>query len=267
MQMEFTGESVIAGADTTVGRYLEKLLASGQKPVCPTLFVCRWEPGFEAAADLSVRAVVLLSSHEVYSPEAGEGVDETRPAFTRSEAGRLSLRAEEELGAWCAARGIPFAAARAAWTLGKGTVGFMADLFDRVVAGRYVHLRGNDARISLVTALDVARAMVALAGMQGLYNVSDGRSHTWLELCEAMSANAGARKRMPHLPPKWAGCLSRAFGRLPIVADILDNERFEMMSQTLVLDNSRLVRATGLEFHDTLAVLAGTDSDYPYEDR
>ncbi len=65
--------------------------------------------------------------------------------------------------------------------------GEMRRLFDRVVAGKYLHIRENDARPSLVTAHDCAAAVLALRRqVRGLQcNVSDGRGHRWVDLCEA----------------------------------------------------------------------------------
>ena len=95
----------------------------------------------------------------------------------------------------------PWCARRVCSAPGRGE---MRRLFDRVVAGKYLHIRENDARLSLVTAHDCAAAVLALAGRSGVYNVSDGRGHRWVDLCEAMSANAGEFKRMPRIPARWA---------------------------------------------------------------
>lgn len=249
-----------------VGAYLAKYLESQPSFTHHVLFVCGREPFDPAAGPVAAEAVVLLSSHLVYSPDAGEGVDESRPTFAWSDEGRAMARAEMAAEKWAAAKGIPLAIVRPALTFGRGVDGDMLRLFNRVIRGHYVHIRGNDAKVSLVTALDVARAMAALAGRTGIYNVSDGRAHTWLSLVEAMTANAGAPKRMTHLPEAWALWIRRVFSWLPIVRETLSAEALEPLSRTLVLDNSRVREATGIDFHDTVAVISRTDNTYPYED-
>ena len=271
---------MITGASGLPGRYLHDILKSSAPQPELTLFHCAGTEEDDRAEELNTvatanlldslgddvpRRLVYVSSWQVYSPDAGEGVDETRPTFARSEAGRSKARTELLLEKWAAARGVVLTGVRPALMFGTGIDGSMKRLFDRVVAGRYVHIRGNDAKMSAVTALDVARAMVRLAGTPGIFNISDGRSHTWLSLAEAMSANAGAVKRMPHLPPRWASAAYRWLGSVPWVADALGPGSLEPVSRTLVLDNTRVRQATGMEFHDTIEVIARRSNDYPYE--
>ena len=107
--------------------------------------------------DKMPRQILYLSSHRVYNPDAGEGVDESRMLSPQGEAGRTRALTEQLLGAWTADHDVELTIVRAAYTFGKGIDGEMRRLFDRVVAGRYVHIRGNDACMSAVTAYDVAR--------------------------------------------------------------------------------------------------------------
>ena len=218
-----------------------------------------------AAADLGrLAGIMLLSSWRVYSADAGVGVDESRPTFAWSEEGRAMAQVELRVEKWGRAHGVPVTTVRAGEMFGQGMTGEMARLFARVVRGHYVHIRGNEAKMSAVTALDVARAMVRLVGKPGIYNVSDGREHTWKDLCEAMTANTGVRKRLTVLPEKWARTIYR-FGKwIPAVEEMLSEEALKPMSLTCVLDNRKVREATGMEFHDTLAVIAREDREYPY---
>lgn len=210
-------------------------------------------------------AVVLVSSWQVYSADAGEDIDETRPLWATGEAGKSKARMEREFEEWCRAREIPLTVVRPARMFGNGVKGEMARLFDKVVAGRYVHIRGNEAKVSLVTALDCALAIVALLGKEGIYNVSDGTPHRWVDLCEAMSANAGEFKRMPRLPEKWAATIWKLFPRVPIVQLTLSPEALRPYSVSQTLATDRLRAAVEMRFHNTLDVIAHRDSDYPYE--
>ena len=49
------------------------------------------------------------------------------------------------------------------------------------------------------------------------------------------------------------------------MADALGPGSLEQVSRTLVLDNTRVRQATGMEFHDTIEVIARRSKDYPYE--
>lgn len=273
---------IITWADTMTGHYLEAVLSEGHGPEARTVFHTGGTDEEENAEALNVEAtrrmleelessppanIVYQSSRLVYSPDAGESVDESRPALAVTAAGKAKAQTELLLEKWCATRGVTLTIVRPALMFGTGVDGWLLRLFNRVVRGHYVHIRGNDARTSLVTAYDVARAMVRLAGKPGVYNVSDGKAHRWIDVVEAMTANAGAQKRMTHLPEKWARFIYKWFGTLPIVKETLSPEALEPFGRTLVLDNTRAAAATGLKFYDTVEVIARRDKEYPYENR
>ena len=179
---------------------------------------------------------------------------------------REHVKVEQLFGEWAARHDVTLAIMRPALIFGKGVGAWTQEFFDQVARGHYVHIRGNDARTSVVMASDAARAMVLLAGKTGIYNVSDGRPHTWLSLAEAMAANAGTNKRVILLSAKWADRIFRYFWRIRVVGDALADFVLAEKASTLVLDDSRVREATGMEFYDAIEVIARRDKDYPYED-
>lgn len=279
MEHNIEGNWMLTGGDTMLGRYLRSELAQCEPQPQLTLFHCAGTEE-EAVADALNRQatekllenlpatpqrVVYVSSWQVYSPDAGEGVDESRPTFAWSEVGKSKARTELLLEKWAGQNGATLTIVRPAQMFGTGVDCAMLRLFNRAVSGRYVHIRGNEAKTSAVTALDTARAILKLAGQPGIFNISDGLAHRWIDLVESMTANIGARKRMTHLPEKWASFFYRWFRFLPIVQENLSPEALEPMSRTLVLDNVKVCRATGMDFHNTLEVIARLDKSYPYE--
>lgn len=211
------------------------------------------------------RNLVMVSSWRVYPSDAGENVGETHNTWTSSEAGRTKARAEMEAEKWAARTGACLTIARPARMFGTGVHGDTLRLFNRILNGRYVQIRDNAARTSVVTALDCARCLSLLPGKPGIFNISDGRPCTWEALAEAMGANTGVRKRLVHLPAKWAATIYRFFRFLPIVKESLSPEALEPMSRTLTLDNSKVKEATGIEFFDTLSVISREEKNYPYD--
>lgn len=268
---------IIYGGDSMLRNYIDKLVDSEYTfSGLTSLIITNEQQNNETyvkAAILSMQAsqklpdaVVFISSYEVYSPDAGSMVDETRPTFTHTNRGIDYLRAEKLLEEWCGEHHIPLAILRMAHMFGKGIDGDMLRLFNRVVRGHYVHIRDNDSKLSAVTAHDAAKVSLRVAGFNGIFNISDGREHTWLELAEAMSANTGCRQRMTHLPRKWAAVIYRYLGFLPIVKETLSPEALEPVSKTLTFDNHKISEVTGMEFFDTLAVIAREEKNYPYEE-
>lgn len=228
------------------------------------------------------RRLVYVSSHRVYAPDAGEAVTEGRALLPADAAGRSKVRGESAVKHWCAEHGVECIVVRPARMLGEGVHGELARLFDRVMATRYVHVRGNDAAISLITAYDMAEILARLGevampeGVSYLeLNASDGKAHRWIDLCEAMTENAGARKRMPTLPADWAKWGLRLLGWIPSVREMIGGETQKPVSATQILDTTRLHELLGgndstdrtpLILHDTLAVLSRRDPGYPYRE-
>lgn len=213
------------------------------------------------------RALTYISCYSVYSPDAGEMADETTPLDAADETGRSKALAEKEARLWARAAGVPLTILRPGLMFGTGVSGLAAEMFKDVIAGRYIHVRGQEGRISVVTALDVADAVAKTAGIDGVFNVADDSSPRWLDLAEAMSANAGALKRMVTLPPKWADQAWRFCRAIPAVAASLRPAVRERRSVSLTLNSAKLRQTVDWHHHNTLEVLARTDRDYPYQEK
>lgn len=210
---------------------------------------------------------VFVSSWEVYSPDSGEDVKEDHQLWASTKVGQSKARAEDLVSKWCADRNVMLTILRPARMFGKGVKGEMKSLFNDVVNSRYIHVRGNEARLSLVCALDVAQAICRLHSVGGVYNVSDGRGAKWIELAEAMSANCGAMKRQTFLPEKWATAAWKFSSWLPAVKVSLSPETLARRSKTLTISNEAL-RKTVADWvpFPTIDVINRQNREYPYQD-
>lgn len=102
---------------------------------------------------------------------------------------------------------------RPAHIVGTGMDGIPRMIVNGIARGTYFHVEGNDARISVVHALDVARLARTVATAGGEYRFSDNSNPTVTELAEALSVRVN-HKRIPTLSPKWARIASRFGGWL-----------------------------------------------------
>lgn len=207
--------------------------------------------GLEKSAALPSQ-IIYISSYEVYSADAGNLIEETHPTWATTKTGQSKALGEEAVNSWGRKNNVAVTIIRPARMFGAGVSGPTLRLFNEVVHGRYVHIRGNDAKISLVSSPDAANAVIALIGIPGIYNLSDGKEHKFIDMVEAMSENDGALRRMTHLPAAWAAKIYKFFSALPIVHDSLDPEKLKIRSKTMTLSNKRIVDTTGLQFVDTL---------------
>lgn len=213
------------------------------------------------------KELVYVSSWEVYSQDSGLNVEEKHQLWASTKSGQSKARAEEVLRQWCDDKKVKLTVVRPARMFGKGIKGEMAQLFNDVVNSRYIHVRDNDARLSLVCASDVAEAIKKLHSIGGIYNLTDGVGATWLELAEAMSANTGAMKRQTVLPQKWASLAWKTASWLPAVKASLSPEVLDRRSRTLTFSDET-IRATLSDWNPfpTIEVIKRERNDYPYID-
>ena len=210
---------------------------------------------------------VYLSSWEVYSLDSGENVTEQHQMWASSKVGQSKARAEQLVGEWCGQRNVTLTILRPARMFGTGVHGEMKRLFNDVVNSRYIHVRGNEARLSLICAADVAEAIKSLHAVGGTYNVSDGKDATWIALAEAMSANSGAMKRQTLLPNKWAETAWKVASWIPAVKASLSPETLALRSKTLTLSDSAIREAIPeWSPYPAIKVITRQCESYPYSE-
>lgn len=207
---------------------------------------------------------VYLSSHRVYSRDAGENITEKENTWASDNVGKSKALAESFLRDWCEARGIVLTIIRPARMFGNGVKGDTLQLFNDAIAGKYIHIRGNDAKVSMVCALDVARGIKEIYEIGGIYNASDGHDVRFIDMVESMSANAGYKKRMTHLPANWAEWLWRLGRWMPSIERNLAPDVVQMRMKSFTLDGSLLAETAGIDYHDTIEVMEHRHPSYPY---
>ena len=207
---------------------------------------------------------VYISSYQVYSRDAGENIDEETQTWSTSKAGKSKALAEQFIKDWCQNFDVVLSIIRPARMFGNGVKGDTLRLFNDALTGKYIHIRGNDAKVSLVCALDVAKGIKEIYNLGGIYNASDNNPVKYIDMVEAMTANAGAKKRMTHLPADWAEWLWRLFKWIPSIHRNLAPQIVEARMKSLTLNGSKLAEITGIKYHNTISVIERTDKDYPY---
>lgn len=112
--------------------------------------------------------------------------------------------------------------------VGTGMTGFPMEMARRVANGTYYHIEGNEARMSTVHAVDVARAVEIIIGRApAVYVLTDGANPTYDEFAEALAWRLN-QKRILRLKPSWARWIMNRNLRRIITSDsvVPDGERF-----------------------------------------
>lgn len=92
---------------------------------------------------------------------------------------------------------------RCPYIVGTGMTGIPMTFARRIDRGTFCHIKGNEARISLIHAVDVAVAVRLTLGQSGEYIITDGCSHTIHDFAEALARRIN-QKRILTLNHFWA---------------------------------------------------------------
>jgi len=145
---------------------------------------------FLAALPAIPTRFVYLSTTGVYGDAGGELVDEDSPLNPSTDRARRRADAEQRVGAWAAANGVPHTILRVPGIYGPGRLPL-----ERLRRGEPV-IRHAEAGYSnrihvddLVEALVLAATVPAAVGRT--YNVTDGNTATMTEYFERVAALAG----------------------------------------------------------------------------
>ncbi|MDE6121510.1 MAG: hypothetical protein K2F63_06940 [Muribaculaceae bacterium] len=191
-----------------------------------------------------VSLAVMISTTDVYSG-ACDFVSES--ASVEDSAG--FVRAEREFKEMCAAAGLRGVVLRCAPVIGTGMNGFPRSLANDIWRGVFFHFPGNETRLSVVHAADVA-SVVATMNREGcpegcgLFNLTDGEHPTLSDLAEALAFRMG-EKRISTLSTRPQQMIARwIYGK-----------RYKTWTTNRTFDSSALNRALGFKPRSVCAYL------------
>lgn len=152
----------------------------------------------EACAS-GVDYAVLLSDTDIYDVPEGEGIDEDAPLNESSEYAVTESRFCEI----CLHNKVKPTILRLANVVATGMGGFPMRLVCSIGRASFMHIEGNDARISTVHGVDVATAVRQTLGSGEVYNVTDGEDPKLYDFAEAIAYRLN-QKRIFRVKKKWA---------------------------------------------------------------
>jgi nucleoside-diphosphate-sugar epimerase len=175
------------------------------------------------AAEAEGAAVVFFSSIAVYGPTPGGPVDEAAPVQPVGPYAVSKRRGEEAL----LDSGLPVTVLRLAAAYGRRMKGNYRRLSDALRRRRFVPVGDGSNRRTLVHEEDAVRAALLAADrvrqQAGLYNVTDGTTHSIREILGAMCRALGRPEPSFQIPVPIARMAARSLGYGEVLAKYLEN--------------------------------------------
>ncbi len=204
-----TKDAHISHCNGFMGRYIARELGHGDDyeppALCPLTVISdsgemTEEEAVKLIDDTKPKHVVVVSSTAVYGLSSGENIDETAPVRPADNASRHLASIEDRVKERCKATGAMCTILRPADVVGTGMEGFTGRLARDVNNGSYMHVKGNEAQRSIVHAIDVAKAVRAVAEkagddcIEGVYNLTDRSGATIEQLADSIAYRLGNKR-------------------------------------------------------------------------
>jgi nucleoside-diphosphate-sugar epimerase len=198
--------------------------------------------GLEESQSLP-RAFIFISTVAVYGKENGINISENAPLLAKDPYGLSKIQAEQLVLDWCNRNNVICTILRLPLLAGQNPPGNLGAMIKGIQKSYYFNIAGGKAKKSVVLAEDVARFIVKVAEIGGIYNLTDGCHPSFAELSNHISIQLGKGKAMNM--PFWFAMIVAKFGDLLGCKAPLNTNKLKKITSDLTFDDSKAREAFG----------------------
>jgi nucleoside-diphosphate-sugar epimerase len=186
---------------------------------------------------------IFISSVSVYGIDFGIKIDENAPLDALDPYGISKIEAEKIVVDWCKQNQVVCTILRLPLLVGPNPPGNLGSMIKAIQKGFYFNITGNKAKKSMVLAEDVAKFLLKVAKIGGIYNLTDGYHPTVTEISNHISHELGKSKpiRVPMLIAKYFAKIGDYLGsKAP-----LNSKKLKKITKDLTFDDRKARDAFG----------------------
>jgi nucleoside-diphosphate-sugar epimerase len=198
--------------------------------------------GLEESQSLP-KAFIFISTVAVYGKENGINISEDAPLLAKDPYGLSKIQAELLVLDWCKKHNVICTILRLPLLAGQNPPGNLGAMIKGIKKGYYFNIAGGKSKKSMVLAEDVAKSILNVAEIGGIYNLTDGYHPSFAELSNHISIQLGKGKPM-HMP-MWLARIIANFGDLLGSKAPLNTEKLNKLTSDLTFDDSKAREAFG----------------------
>jgi nucleoside-diphosphate-sugar epimerase len=198
--------------------------------------------GLEGSQSLP-KAFVLISSVAVYGRESGVNISEDAPLLAKDPYGLSKIQAEQLVIEWCKKNNVICTILRLPLLAGANPPGNLGAMIKGIKKGYYFNIAGGKAKKSMVLAEDVARSILKVVEIGGIYNLTDGYHPSFAELSNHISIQLCKEKSMNM--SLWLARIIAKFGDLLGNKAPLNTNKLKKITSDLTFDDSKAREAFG----------------------
>jgi nucleoside-diphosphate-sugar epimerase len=186
---------------------------------------------------------VFISSVSVYGLKKGLNINEDYPLLANDPYGKSKIDAEKFVLNWCNENNIICTILRLPLIAGSNPPGNLGSMINGIKKGYYFNIGKGKAKKSMVFAEDVARSILKVAEIGGIYNLTDGYHPSFAELSKHIFIQLGKGK--PMNMPLWLARIIANIGDLLGSKAPLNTNKFDKITSNLTFDDSKAREAFG----------------------
>ena len=189
------------------------------------------------------KSFIFISSVSVYGRETGNNIDEDAPLLAKDPYGLSKIQAENFVLGWCKQHNVVCTILRLPLLVGANPPGNLGAMINGIRNGYYFNIAGGKAKKSMVLADDVAKSIIKVAEIGGIYNLTDGYHPSFSEISNNFSFQLGKKK--PNSLPMWLANLIAKFGDIIGNKAPLNTHKLKKITSDLTFDDSKARMAFG----------------------
>jgi nucleoside-diphosphate-sugar epimerase len=179
---------------------------------------------------------VFISSVSVYGLIKGENIDESFPLLAEDPYGKSKILAEDIVIKWCEKHNVICTILRLPLVVGPNPPGNLGSMIRGIQKGYYFNIAGGSAKKSMVLASDIAKNIIIVAKVGGIYNLTDGAHPTFNDLSKSISKNFN-KIFIPNLPFYFA-CIFAKVGDIFGEKSPLNSNKLKKITSSLTFNDS-----------------------------
>lgn len=186
---------------------------------------------------------VFISSVSVYGQDSGININENYSLSAKDPYGVSKIKAEHEILEWCERNNVICSILRLPLIVGPNPPGNLGAMIKGIQKRYYFNIAGGNAKKSMVLAEDVAKIILKVSEIGGIYNLTDGYHPSFLEFSIHISNQLGKGK--PMNIPIWLAMIFAKFGDLLGDKVPLNTYKLKKLTSDLTFDNTKARHSFG----------------------
>lgn len=186
---------------------------------------------------------IYISSVSVYGLETGSLINENTPLSAKDPYGLSKIRAEQLIIDWCEKNNVICTILRLPLIVGANPPGNFGAMINAIQKGYYFNIAGGHARKSMVLAEDVAKILLEVSKIGGIYNLTDRFHPNFYELSNAIGKQNGKSTifNLPFFIAKSIALIGDLIGtKFP-----LDSNKLKKITSDLTFDDTKATNVFG----------------------